>query len=69
MSILKPSKGSVKGQRYVGPGGEKIDNPGELTAKVGTERHGGSDISSRVRFQGSKVRKLLLAVSGVIDKR
>ena len=23
---LKPSKGSVKGQRYVGPGGEKIDN-------------------------------------------
>ena len=28
---LKPSKGSVKGQRYVGPGGEKIDNLGELT--------------------------------------
>ena len=23
---LKPSKTSVKGQRYVGPGGEKIDN-------------------------------------------
>ena len=23
---LKPSKCSVKGQRYVGPGGEKIDN-------------------------------------------
>ena len=65
---LKPSKGSVKGQRYVGPGGEKIDNLGELTAKVRTERHGGSDISSRVRFQGAKVRKTLLAVSGVIDK-
>ena len=37
----KPSKGSVKGQRYVGPGGEKIDNVGELTVKVRTERHGG----------------------------
>ena len=65
---LKPSKGSVKGQRYVGPGGERIDNLGELTVKVHTERHGGGDISSRVTFQGAKVRKPLLAVSGVIDK-
>ena len=65
---LKPSKGSVKGQRYVGPGGERIDNLGELTVKVRTERHGGGDISSRVTFQGAKVRKPLLAVSGVIDK-
>ena len=38
---LKPSKGSLKGQRYVGPGGEKIDNPGQFTVKVRTERHGG----------------------------
>ena len=30
---LKPSKGSVNGQRYVGLGGEKIDNLGELTVK------------------------------------
>ena len=65
---LKPSKGSVKGQRYVGPGGEKIDNLGELTVKVRTEQHGGGDISSRMTFQGAKVRKPLLAVSGVIDK-
>ena len=43
---LKPSKSSVKGQRYVGPGGEKIDNLGDLTVKVRTERHGGGDISS-----------------------
>ena len=51
---LKTSKGSVEGQRYVGPGGEKIDNLGELTVKVRTEQHGGSDISSRVisRDQG-----------------
>ena len=65
---LKPSKGSVKGQRYLGPGGEKIDNLGKLTVKVHTERHGGSDISSRMTFQGAKVRRPLLAVSGVIDK-
>ena len=65
---LKPSKGSVKGQRYVGPGCEKIDNLGELTVKVRTERHGGGDISIRVTFQGAKVRKPLLAVPGVIDK-
>ena len=47
---LKPSKGSVKGQRYV------------------AEQHDGSDISSRMTFQGAKVRKPLLEVSGVIDK-
>ena len=53
---LKPSKGSVKGQRQVGPGGENIDNLGELTVKVRTERHGGGDISSRMTLQGAKVR-------------
>ena len=58
----------MKGQRYVGPGGEKIDNLGKMTVQVCTERHGGGDISSRVTFQGAKVRKPLLAVSGVIDK-
>ena len=44
---LKPSKGSVKGQRYVGPG--NLDNLGEITVKVR-----GSDISSRVTFQGPR---------------
>ena len=58
----------MKGQRHVGPGGEKIDNLGELAVKVRTERHGGGDISSRVIFQVAKVRKPLLAVSGVIGK-
>ena len=65
---LKPSKGSVKGQRYVGPGGEKIGNLGELTVKVRTERHCGGDISSRMTFHGAKDRKPLLAVSGVTHK-
>ena len=54
---LKPSKGSVKGQRYVGPGGEMIANLEDLTVKVRTERHSGGDISSRLTFQGAKVRK------------
>ena len=54
---LKRSKGSVKGHRHVGLGGEKIDNLGELTVKVRTEQHGAGDTSSRVTFQGAKVRK------------
>ena len=66
---LEPSKGSVKGQGYVGPRGEKVDNLEELTPKVRTGRHGGGNISSRVAFQGAKVRKPLLAMSRVIDKR
>ena len=65
---LKPSKGSVKGQRYVGPRSEMMDILGEMTVKVRTERHGGGDISSRMTFQGAKVRKPLLAVSEVTDK-
>ena len=65
---LTPSQGSVRGQRYVGPGGEKTDNVGELTMKVRTEQHGAEDISSRVTLQGAKVRKPLLAVSAVNDK-
>ena len=52
----------------MGPGGEKIDNLGEFTVNVRTERHGGGGISSRATFQGAKVRKPLLAVSGVVDK-
>ena len=64
---LKPSKGSVKGQRYVGPGGEKIDNLGTWTVQVRIDQHGGLT-SNQATFQGFKVRKHLLAGSGVIDK-
>ena len=52
----------------MGPRDEKIDNRRELTVKVRTEQHGGGDNSSRVTFQGAKVRKPLTALSGVIDK-
>ena len=37
--------------------------------KVRAEEHGGGDISSLVTFHGTEVRKPLLAVSGVIDKK
>ena len=33
-----------------------------------TEQHAGGDNSSRVTFQGAKVRKPLIALSGVICK-
>ena len=38
----RPSKGSLKEQRHVGPGGEKLDRLGNLTVKVSTEQHGGN---------------------------
>ena len=65
---LEPSAGSKRGQRYVGPGGERIDNLGELSVDLQTEHRGGPDVVSRVKFQGAKVRKPLLAVSGIVSK-
>ena len=46
----------------------KIDDLGTSMVKVRTEQNNGSDISSRVTFQGAKVRKPLLAMLEVIDK-
>ena len=62
---VKPSEGSKRGQRYVGPGGEKIANEGELQVDLETE---GSGNASRIVFQAARVRKPLLAVSGVVGK-
>ena len=45
---LKAAKGSEKGQRYVGPGGEKFNKLGELTMKVRTDQHNGSLKSSDI---------------------
>ena len=42
----RPSKGSLKEQRHVGPGGEKLDRLGNRLLKVRTEQHGGNDILS-----------------------
>ena len=42
---------------------------GELTVRVRTEQQGAKDVVSKVRFQGARVRKPLLAVSGIVDKK
>ena len=63
---LKPSKGSVKGQRYVGPGCEKIDNFGELTdTPYRTTQRGRHLKSSDISWSQSPP---WLAVLEVIDK-
>ena len=67
-AILRPSEGSRRGQRYVGAGGERLGNLGELVLSVKTESEGGANPLSRITFQGAKVRKPLLAVSGIVNK-
>ena len=63
-----PSAGSRRGQRYVGPGGEKIENLGELTVKVRTEQVGRPDVLGKMTFQAAQVRKPLLAASSMTRK-
>jgi len=63
-SVVEPSPGSCAGQMYVGPGGEKIPNIGQVKKQVMLE-HGGL---GNLQLQAAKVRKPLLAVSGVTDK-
>ena len=58
---LKPSEGSVKGQRYVGPGGEKIDKFEELTVKSVSNSMVGATSQVELHSKGP-------TVSGVIDK-
>jgi hypothetical protein len=61
---VEPSPGSIAGQRYVGPGGERIPNEGQL--QVGIQLMDAKD--KHACFQAAQVRKTLLAVSGVCDK-
>ena len=51
---------SVATDRHVGLGGEKTDNLEELTVKVCTEQHGGSDLSSRITLKGPRSGSLCL---------
>ena len=63
--ILEPSPGSLAGQQYVGPGpGNKIPNLGQFT----TQRMIANGLISNTKFQAAKVRKPLLAVSGLNDR-
>jgi hypothetical protein len=61
---LKPSAGSIRGQKYRGPGGEVIPNQGEQRIAVQLE----SGDKRAMTFQAAPVRKPLLAVSGACDK-
>jgi len=61
---LEPSAGSRRGQVYLGPGGERIPNLGQLRTNVLME----SGATGQLTFQGAPVRKPLLAVSSVNDK-
>ena len=63
---VSASPGSTRGQHFLGPGGERIANLGELAVKVRTEA---SKALSLIKFQAAKVRKPLLAVSGMVAKR
>ena len=58
---LRPSAGSLRGQRYVGPGGEVIANIGELSPTLRLA----NGATGKITFQGADVRKPLLAVSDV----
>ena len=66
---VKPSAGSRRGQHYVGPGGERIPNLGEFQVQLETAREGARPLRSQVTFQAANVRKPLLAVSGITEKK
>ena len=61
---MKPSPGSLRGQRYRGPGGEVIPNQGQQKIAVKLE----SGVQRAMTFQSAPVRKPLLAVSGACDR-
>ena len=61
---LRPSAGSQRGQRYVGPGGEVIANMGQLEPSFRLP----NGATGKIVFQGAAVRKPLLAVSDVNKK-
>ena len=62
--ILTDSPGSLAGQQYVGPSGEKIPNQGQFVVPMRIEdgRH------VNTTYQAAQVRKPLMAVSSVNDK-
>ena len=61
---VSPSEGSRAGRIYLGPGGERIPNEGEIRPRVIFE----DDVSGDMKFNAARVRKPLMAVSSVNDK-
>jgi len=62
--IVTDSPGSLAGQQFIGPAGDRIDNEGQFTVPVRLN----DGLNSQPRFQAAQVRKPLMAVSSVNDK-
>ena len=63
---IRPSKGSIAGQNFGGPGGEKYPNEGEVTYKM---IHKESGVKCTGTYQVAEgVNKTLMAVSESADK-
>ena len=63
-SVVVDSPGSLAGQIFAGPGGEKIPNEGQLKADTVLE----NGAEGKFTFQAADLRSPLLAVSSVNDK-
>ena len=63
-SVVVDSPGSLAGQVFAGPGGEKILNEGQLKADMVLE----NGAEGKFTFQTADLRSPLLAVSAVNDK-
>ena len=61
---FKPSAGSKRGQKFLGPGGDVIYNSGEAEVNFVTEL----GTPAKLNIQGGAIRKSLLAVSDVNRK-
>ena len=61
---VRPSEGSRRGQKFMGPGGDLIPNQGQMSPEVLVE----SGDVGKLNFAAAEVRKPLLAVSAVNKK-
>ena len=62
--IVTDSPGSLAGQQFIGPTGDRINNEGQFTVPMRLN----DGRNSQPRFQAGPVRKPLMAVSSVNDK-
>ena len=62
--VVTDSPGSLAGQTYIGPAGERIPNEGQFTVPLTLD----DGRVTRSTYQAAKVRKPLMAISSVNDK-
>jgi hypothetical protein len=65
---LDPSAGSRMGQNFIGAGGEKIPNQGEMKLHLEVPTGTGKTTDLRSTFQGAKVTRPLHSVSKICDE-